>query len=215
MPRRLIALAVAIGLASPAIAAADDENRVAPSADTATIPDATEKRVAPVATQEIGARLGLRMGGRTTPGGFSVGGVYLYQLTDVLWSDSTVSLSVGGGGADCFRDRGDDIVCDHGQLDGVAGGAHSGLRLVQREKQGFVPYARATVGIEVVNFADDDVRGFSIPLTLGAGVRARVADRVAVSGGADLLIGFARLNRDIGAEPQAALIIHFGVDFAL
>lgn len=175
------------------------------------VPDAGDH----VADQEIGARIGLRMGGRTTPGGFDIGGVFLYRLTDVLWSDSSVAFVVGGGGAECFRDRGDDVLCDHGQLDGVAGGAHSGLRWVQRGKQGFVPYLRATVGIELVNYSDDDVRGIAVPVVLGGGVRARVADRVSVSGGADLHIGIARLNRDIGAEPQAALIVKLGVDFAL
>jgi len=168
-----------------------------------------------VADQEIGARIGMRMGGRTTPGGFHLGGVFLYRLNDELWSDSLVAFAVGGGGAECFRDRGDNVLCDHGQLDGVAGGVHSGIRWVQPSKQGFVPYVRGTVGIELVNYSDDDVRGIAVPVVLGGGVRARVADRVSVSGEADLHIGFARLNRDMGVEPQAALIVKLGVDFAL
>jgi hypothetical protein len=200
---RLIAVVMAVALA-PAAALADGSEVEAehdPGED--------------VADQEIGARLGLRMGGRSTPGGLNIGGVFLYRLSDVLWSDSSIAFSVGGGGAECFRDRGDNVLCDHGQLDGVAGGAHSGVRWVQRGKQGFVPYVRATVGLELVNYSDDDVRGIAVPVVLGGGVRARVADRVSVGGGADLHIGIARFNRDIGAEPQVALTVKLGVDFAL
>ncbi len=206
MSRRLIAVlfaVVVVVLGAPAAALAEQ------------VVDVEQDVGDHVADQEIGARLGLRMGGRTTPGGFDIGGVFLYRLTDVLWSDSTVAFVAGSGGAECFRDRGDDVLCDHGQLDGVAGGAHSGIRWVQPGKQGFVPYLRATIGIELINYSDDDVRGLAVPVVLGGGVRARVADRISVGGGADLHIGIARLNRDIGAEPQIALTVRLGVDFAL
>jgi len=186
-------------------------------ADEAAPAAAAESKAAvdPVADQEIGGRLGLRMGGRSTPGGFTVGGVFLYRITGALWSDSAVGFALGSGGAECFRDRHDLVVCDHGLLDGVAGGIHSGVRWVRPGRQGFVPYFRATVGVELVNFADDDVRGVAIPLTLGAGVRARVSNSVSVGGGADLHLGIGRLGRDIGTERQAALIVKVGVDFAL
>jgi hypothetical protein len=168
-----------------------------------------------VADQEIGGRLGLRMGGRTTPGGFALGGVYLYRITGSLWSDSSMTFTLGGGGAECFRDRQDLVVCDHGQLDGIAGGVHSGVRWVQPGKQGFVPYVRATLGVELVNYGDDNVNGVAIPVVVGGGVRARVAERISVGGGADLHVGLGRLSKEIGTEPHVAMSVMLGVDFAL
>jgi hypothetical protein len=170
--------------------------------------------VEPVADQEVGARVGVRMGGRTTPGGLSVGGSYLYRATESVWFDSGVAFILGAGGSQCFRDRDNAVQCDHSQLDGHALGAHTGIRWVARENQGFVPYARGTIGIEVVRFADDDVSGVAVPLGIGVGLRARVDDRIAVGGGADLSLGVGKLSR-VGAEPQLALAVQFGVEFAL
>ncbi len=178
-------------------------------------PDAAASLDAHVADTELGADLGLRMGGRSTPGGFHLGANFLYRVSDAFSSESTVAFTLGGGNAACFRDRGDDVLCDHGQLDGVAGTLATGLRWMAPVKQGFVPYARGMIGLELVNFDSDDVKGISVPVVLGAGVRTRVSSRIAVGGGADLHVGIAKLGRDIGVDPQVALRVRFGVEFAL
>lgn len=168
-----------------------------------------------VSGQELGAHLGLRLGGRTTPGGLRLHGSYLYQLTDAIWSESGFGVTVGSGAPACFRDRSDDVICDHPSMDGRGVGVWTGLRYLLPGRQGFVPYAQAGIGVDYVNYPDDEVSGFAFPLVLGAGTRVRVTDDIAVGGGAQLTVGIARLGRDVGVEPQAALTVAFGAEFAL
>ncbi|RMH43639.1 MAG: hypothetical protein D6689_04645 [Deltaproteobacteria bacterium] len=164
---------------------------------------------------ELGARIGLRMGGGTTPGGLGVAVVYLYRLADDVWSESVFDMAVGGGGAACFRDRGDAVRCDHGQLDGFGVGGHTGLRWTLPGKQGFEPFLRGTVGVELVRFGADDLTGIAVPVVVGGGVRAQVAPRVAVGAQADLHAGIARMGRGMSGEPHLALAVVLGVDFVL
>jgi hypothetical protein len=167
------------------------------------------------ARQELGLRVGLRMGGRTTPGGLHVGGVLLYRLSEELWSESTAGFTFGGGEAACFRDRADDVVCDHGMLDGTGIAVATGLRWFVRGRQGFAPYLHGTIGGEYVSFGDDDLRGVAVPVTAGAGARVRVNRGTAVGAGAALELGLARFGRHVGGEPQASLSVWAAVELAM
>ena len=54
-----------------------------------------------------------------------------------------------------------------------------------------------------------------MPAWLGAGVRARVTDTLAIAGEARYQFGIGWLDHDLGLEPQAGLVIAVGVDFRL
>src|SRR6185295_14383983 len=68
--------------------------------------------------QSIGVEAGLAVGGRTTPGGLRVIGHYLYQLAERDWFDGGASFTFGGSSGECFRDRSDQFLCEHGVADG-------------------------------------------------------------------------------------------------
>lgn len=167
------------------------------------------------ATQELGARLGLAAGGRTTPGGFYLAGSYLYRLTDADWLDHTVGFSFGGRGAACFRSRDDELLCDHGMFDGFALEAAVGVRHYFETDDRFQPFVRGGVVLRGVFYTGDDLSGFAVPLWLGGGIRARVAERISVIGEASLRTGFGIFGRDLGLEPQADLSIAAGAEFVI
>lgn len=166
-------------------------------------------------TQEIGARLGLDVGGRVSPGGAQLSGNYLYRLTDSDWLDQGVGFTFGGQGAACFRDRDDDVICDHGILDGFAAEVFVGLRRYLPGKDEFSPYVRGGVALRGVFYSADEVSGIALPLWAGGGIRARVAKSVAVVADATLRTGIAFFNRGLGLEPQASLLVTAGVEFEL
>ena len=199
-------------------AAADDSTTADGSA--AAAPPAADKSAAaadePAASsQEIGAALGVEAGGRLSPGGFHVLGDYLYQLSDQDWFDSGLSITIGGGDAGCFRDRDNDFLCDHGITRGFAAEGFAGARRFFAGQGAFAPYARAALGARIVSFRGDDVTGFALPIQLGGGIRARVADGIAVVAGTELRLGIGWFDHELGAEPQISLAIHAGVEFAL
>ena len=166
--------------------------------------------------QEIGASVGVALGGRTTPGGFQVAGDYLYRLADRDWFDGSVSFTFGSGREACFRDRQDEVLCRHGFASGFAAEVVGGVARYYGEPGDAVgPFLRAGVGARLVAFPGDDVRGIAVPLRLGAGVRARVHEVVSVRGGAEVRAGPAWMTRDIGLEPHASFAITAGVDFTL
>lgn len=170
-----------------------------------------------VGERELAGSLGIEFGGRTSPGGLHVGGSYLYQLTDDDWFEGGLSFTFGGGEAACFRDRDDEFLCDHGVLEGFGGEAAAGVRrfFFARGKGGFLPYARAAIGLRLVAFGADDVSGLAVPLHLGGGVRARVSDRIFLTAGAELRLGPAWFNQDLGIEPHIGLAVQGGVEFRL
>jgi hypothetical protein len=168
-----------------------------------------------VGDQELAAHVGLRMGGRTTPGGFWFAGRYLYRLSDRFWSETSFHLTVGSDPAACFRDRNDNLLCDHGALEGRSIGLATGVRLALRGKQGFVPYLHGGLGLSYLSFPADDLKGMAVPLILGAGTRVRVADKVAVGGGAEVHLGGTWLNRELGVEPHFSLTVQIGVEFEI
>jgi hypothetical protein len=208
MSRRVIgASGLALALAAaPAPARADAPTAAVPP-PAPTVPD--------VADREIGGLLGVASGSRTTPGGLRIGGRYLYQLTDDDWFDGDVAFTFGGGGAACFRDRADNFVCDHGLLDGVAGELGAGVRRFFSGNEGFRPYVRLGAAARVVRFGADNVTGFEIPISAGAGVRVRVSDDVSVGGEAALELGPGWLGHGLGLEFERGFAIGAVAEIAL
>lgn len=169
----------------------------------------------PAGNQELGASIGLAMGGHISPGGLHLAGAYLYRLSDVDWFESRVGFSFGGGDPACFRDRENEYTCAHSALDGFAADVMLGIRRFFAGRGDFRPYAHGGVAGRVASYAEDDVLGFGVAGWLGGGVRARVADGIAVGGGGRLLVGPAWFDQGLGLEVQAAFTISAGVEFQL
>ena len=197
---RLVALAIVL---AAGVAHADD----AAVATTVAPPDLSD--------QAIGASVGAASGGRTTPGGLRISGHYLYQLTDQDWFDGIASFTFGGGDAECFRDRMDVFLCDHGLADGNSVEIGANVRRFLGGKGDFWPFLRAGVGIAIVRFGDDEVTGVALPFHAGGGMRVSVAPNVAIIAYGELELGFAGFNHDLGFEPQLGLSIAAGAEFKL
>ena len=165
--------------------------------------------------QALGGSIGIAGGGRVTAGGLRVEGHYLYQLAAQDWFDGTAAFTFGGGGAECFRDRMDYVICDHGFTDGRAVEVVAAVRRYFDAQGQFRPYARLGVGLAIVRFGDDDLTGLAIPLHAGGGVRAAVADGVAVVANAELVAGIARFGRGLGNEPQLGIAVTAGAELRL
>lgn len=168
-----------------------------------------------VGDQAIEVDFGVAAGGRVTAGGLRLAGHYLYQLSDQDWFDGVASFTFGGGDPACFRDRLDAFVCEHGAADGKGFEIDASVRRIFAPQGRFRPFARAGVGIGYVSFSSDDVSGMVIPLHVGGGVRASVAEQIGVSIQGDLGIGLAELGHTLGAQPQIGLAIVAGVEFKL
>jgi len=207
MSRRL---AIALLLA-PAAAYADEP------AATTTAASANPDAPADMNDQAISATLGVAFGGRTTPGGLAVAGHYFYQLSDQDWFDGSAQFVFGSGGAECFRDRMNDTLCDHGLADGYSAGVVAGVRrfLPAMASGDFWPFARGGLGVAVVRFPDDETTGVTLNAQLGAGLRASVSDAVAISAQADLVLGLGRFSNGVGGEPQLGVMVTAGAEFRL
>jgi hypothetical protein len=197
---RLITLAIVL---AAGIAHAQD----AAVATTAAPPDLSD--------QAIGASIGAATGGRTTPGGLRISGHYLYQLTDQDWFDGTAAFTFGGGDAECFRDRMDVFLCDHGLADGSSVELGANVRRFLGGQGDFWPFLRAGVGLAIVRFGDDEVTGLAVPLHAGGGLRVSVAPNVAIIASGDLELGFGLFNHTLGVEPQVGLSVSAGAEFKL
>ncbi len=201
-----VALVAALLLASGAAHA--EESDVSASAEPA-----------PVGKQEIGLRLGAQLGlSALTPGGFRVGGVYLYRLSEDTWFDGEAATSFGSGDKACFYTRAEALTleCHHGGMDGFAMSLAGGLRyFLVRQTSGFHPYVRGGAGLSYAGFSGDGVGGGVLFGYGGAGGRFRVAPNVAVGGEALLLLGGALYNSDLGFHLLGGLVVQFGVEFAL
>ena len=198
MSRRL---AIAAVLAAAHLAYADD-------VVTKAAPD-------DMGEQGIAAELGVATGGRVTAGGLRLAGHYLYQLSDQDWFDGIAAFTFGGGGAECFRDRMDAFVCDHGMLQGGSVEDAANVRRFFGGRAQFWPIARARVGLSIERFSSDSVTGLGIPVHLGGGVRASVSDGIAIVGEGELALGFGVFNHSLGLEPQVGVAITAGVEFRL
>ena len=168
-----------------------------------------------IGDQGIGADVGIAAGGRVTPGGLRVAGHYLYQLSDRDWFDGTAAFTFGGGGAACSRDQMDTLSCDHGFTDGRSAQISASVRRMFAAQGAFRPFARAGLGVALVQFAGDDVSGVAVPLHVGGGIRARVASDVAVVAQGELQVGLGRFGDDLGIEPQVGVAFTAGAEFRL
>ena len=199
------------GAATPEPASAPASAATNSSQDSSVEDEATEAEKP--SAQQLGVRLGVGGGGRVTPGGLYLGGVYLYRLTKADWFETGVSFSFGGGGTTCFRDRDAELICDQGRLAGFSGEASAGVRRMLLGKGKLTPYLRAGVSFRFVNFGDDELKGVAVPVWAGGGVRAEVTPGVSVVGDASLHVGPAWMGRGLGLEPQASFIVVFGAEF--
>jgi opacity protein-like surface antigen len=238
--RRLIAAAavmVAVGFARVAYAQpAPDPSSPAPASSPAVDPGspaaaapmfgpAVAAPSAPPAAsgdddmgdQAISAQLGLAGGGGggVTPGGLRIAGHYLYQLSDEDWFDGAASFTFGSGGAACFRDRMDAVVCQHGVADGTGVEVSASVRRMLAPQGAFRPFARLGVGLGLVRFGGDDVSGITVPAHAGGGVRVKVAPSIAVVAEGELTLGFGSFNRGLGSEIQFGLAVTAGAEFRL
>jgi len=168
-----------------------------------------------IGDQGIGGMLGIAAGGRTTAGGLRVTGHYLYQLSDEDWFDGIASFTFGGGDPACFRDRSDELVCDHGLASGSSVEVAAGVRRMFAPQGRFRPFARAAVGLAIVRFGGDDLTGIAIPAHAGAGLRAAVSPGIAVIALADATVGLGIFGRGLGNEPQLGLAITAGAELRL
>jgi hypothetical protein len=211
MSRRLIA---ALGaLVAPAIVHAQD---AAPgAADTA--PNVNPHAPPDIGDQAIAPMIGVAGGGRTTPGGLVIAGHYYYQLSDQDWWDGSAAFVFGGGDAECFRDRMDVVICDHGLADGYAGKLHFAVRrfLPALSSDSFWPFVRAGLGVGIERFSDDDTTGIAFFVVGGGGLRASITETIALIAEADIELGLAQFSGGVGGEPQLGISISAGAEFKL
>lgn len=165
--------------------------------------------------QSLGGAIGIAGGGRVTPGGLRVEGHYLYQLSDRDWFDGTAGFTFGGGGAACYRDRMDYVICDHGFTKGRGVEVVAAVRRYFDAQGKYRPFARLGVGVAIARFGDDDVTGLAIPIHAGGGVRAAVSVDVAIVAMAELVAGIGRFDRDMGTEPQLGIAVTAGAELRL
>jgi hypothetical protein len=216
-------LAIAIVVALPALAHAEEpmpaEVPATPVADT-PVADAPVNKDAPadMGDQGISAVIGVAAGGRTTPGGLLIAGHYFYQLSDQDWFDGSASFTFGSSDPECFRDRMDNVVCDHGLADGYAGTFTAGVRrfLPSAASGVYWPFLTAGVGAGVVRFPpEDDTTGITFLVHGGVGLRASVAEAIAVTAQAQMLLGLGQFSNGVGWEPQLGLNVTAGAEFKL
>lgn len=211
----------------PASSPADDAPLFAPAPDTRAAPSAAgaapmvsaqqdeSVRDEAMGDQAISAAMGFAKGGHVTPGGLRIVGHYLYQLSDRDWFDGSAAFTFGSGEADCFRDRGDMVVCDHGSADGTGVELMARVRRLLAPRSLFHPFATAGVGIGLARFSDDDVSGVTFPLHVGGGLRVNVARSVAVVFEDELALGIGVFGRGLGVERQISFTVTLGAEFRL
>ena len=223
MCRRLVVGVLVLGAASvPRQASAQSDDGWGASlkaepepAATMEVADAGGESVAEQKKQLLGGTLGVAAGGRVAAGGVRIAGSYLYRLTDSDWLDTGVGFTFGSGDPNCFRDRSNDLVCDHGFASGFSAEVAVAVRRDLTPQGQFVPFIRAGLALQVVSFSSDDVIGIALPLLGSGGVRARVHPVLSVVAQIDLRVGWGLFNRGLGLEPQASAALGAGVEFDL
>jgi hypothetical protein len=187
----------------------------APAAYADPVDSTTATAAESIGAQAVGVEAGAAAGGRDTPGGARIAGHYLYQLSDQDWFDGAASFTFGSGAAACFRDRMNNYICEHGPTDGSGAEISASVRRYFAPQGMFRPFARAGIGIGVARFGDDNLTGLVIPVHVGGGIRAEVADAVAVVAQAELAVGIGAFGKGLGAEPQLGASIVAGAEFRL
>ena len=202
MSRSLIVLVLMTGVASAQETPVDAASTFAP---------------ADMGDQGIAAMLGVAGGGRSTPGGLLVAGHYYYQMTDQDWFDGSAGFTFGSGDADCFRDRLDRVLCEHGLADGYAGKLGVAVRRFTPKlaTDSFWPFVRAGLGTALVRFPDDGITGITFTVQVGAGMRASITEAIALIAEADLELGLGQFSGGLGGEPQLGIHISAGAEFKL
>ncbi len=166
-------------------------------------------------SQELQIRLGGSAGKRVTPGGLLAGADFLYRLSAVDWFEGSAQFVLGDRAAGCFADRSFDTVCQHDFFSGFSSTVFLGFRRYFLANNVFAPFFRAQLGIRFVRFDVDDVKGVAIPLAIGAGVRARLTEVLAMEFAAAISGGPGWFNQGLGTEPQLGASITAGVVFRL
>lgn len=175
--------------------------------DTALVPFTSER----LATAE----LGFAVGSSYLPGGLRAAGRFMYQLSAVDWFEGTASFTLGADTAGCFRDRQNQRVCQHGVAQGKSMVISAGVRRWFASRAGYLPFARAQLGLGVARYSSDEVAGLVVPLAIGGGLRKIVANRVAVVASGDVMLGVGVYNAGIGTVALAGLSVLAGVEFEL
>lgn len=165
--------------------------------------------------QGIGISAGVAIGGRLTPGGVRVTGSYLYRLSEDDWFDGAAAFTIGSGTAECFRDRLDERVCDHGPVDGFAVDFVGAVRRNFPSKKSFAPFVRIGAAVRFVRFSGDQVAGLAVPLIGGGGVTVDLSPRMRLVASGQLEIGGGVFSRGLGTAPQLGLTANAGIEFAL
>lgn len=208
-----------IAPAEPAAPPAEPAPPAAPEAVTVpevvTSSDVSTDAPADMSDQALVASLGVAMGGRSTAGGLRVAGSFLYQLSQQDWFDGTASFVFGSSSPDCFRDRMDEVICDHGLADGYAVELSANVRRFVGGRDRFWPFARAGIGVSIVRFGGDDVTGIALPFQIGGGLRVSASDAIAIVGQAELDVGIGWFGDGPGTEPQVGFNVSAGVEFRL
>jgi opacity protein-like surface antigen len=187
----------------------------APVTATPTTAESGEARDDEVGDQAIAAEVGLAGGGRVTPGGLRIAGHYIYQLSDRDWFDGAATFTFGSSQAACFRDRTDQRICSHGIGDGAGVEVAANIRRLFAPQGAFRPFARAGLGVGLIQFADDSVSGVALTLHAGGGVRVKVAPSIALVAEGDLALGVGSFGNGVGSEPQFGIAVTAGAEFRL
>lgn len=179
-------------------------------------PASADETVPRVADQELGARAGMSLNlGGVGPGGLYLAGTWLYRLTDVLWFDGRAGFSIGGGGSNCVISATGPSHCDSAAVSGFGAELLAGVRWFVPSAGPLQPWIGGGIGGLYANFSGDHLGGVGLPFWAAAGVRARVADNIALGGEALLEAGPIRYESPIRGQGFANLHIIFGIDFAL
>jgi hypothetical protein len=182
---------------------------------TTTDPAPTAPPNVKIAERELAAEIGIAAGGRTTTGGLRFTGRLLYQLSSQDWFEGTANFTFGTGGAECFRDRDNVVVCEHGLLSGRSASVGGGIRRYFFANTKYTPFARLAAAFGVSRFSTDELTGLTVTLHGGGGMRVAVANRIAVVVVGDVALGAGTFNRNVGTEPQLGFALSMGAEFAL
>lgn len=196
----------------PASALDEPPAAAAPSAGEA---EAAHDQSGEWTDQGIGVSLGVAIGGRVTPGGLRVIGSYLYRLSETDWFDGAAAFTIGSGAAECYRDRLDERVCDHGPVDGFGVDFVGAVRRNFTPKKSFTPFARVGLAVRFIRFSGDQLAGLAIPLIGGGGVTVDLSPKIRLVAAGQLEIGGGLFSRGLGTAPQLGLSASAGIEFAL
>ena len=163
--------------------------------------------------QWVGGSIGSEFAGGMNAGGLVLGGDYLYRLSSSDWFDSRASLRVGASSPVCYYNRTGSRTCRPGVLDGVGLSATMRIRRWFVSESSYQPFASVGFIVEWLRFSDDDLSGFSLPLTVGGGV-TRSVGKVQVHATGQVNAGPGHFS-GIGWRPVVGLGFSIGVLYSI